>query len=268
VLVAVPYKDMESEVSPKEGAAIERVKNRIQDFVRLAMRCSQAGATPAAIQATLTAKGGDDSLPGVPAYTPGGTLGYEAKSVPGRPGWIAVVPTLGIECGSDAMVMIFARDREGWREMISRRSAPLRSIDEGWGGLEYAVSQPDRSGRWYLAVASTTPWCMSIWRGLRYDLSRPGARGGRPHIFFSKQVYTQLSDTPDPLHATTSMFEIRHAGHSFTVGFSRPHIERYAIAGDRVRRIQPAALNPRDFAEEWIISPWAEVASCRLGTAG
>lgn len=159
-LVAVPYKDMDSEVSPREGAAIERVKDRIQDFVRLAMRCSPARATPAAIQAMLTAKGGGDSLSGVAEYTPGGALGYEARPVPGRPGWVAVVPTLGIECGSDAMVMIFARAREGWREMISRRSAPLRSIDEGWEGLAYAVSQPDRSGRWYLAVASTRPWCM------------------------------------------------------------------------------------------------------------
>jgi hypothetical protein len=181
--------------------------------------------------------------------------------VPGRPGWVAVVPTLGIECGSDAMVMIFARERGGWREMISRRSAPLRSIDEGWEGLAYAVSQPDRSGRWYLAVASTRPWCMSVWRGLRYDLSRPGGRGGKPHIFFSKNVYTHLGDIPETLRATASMFEVRHDGHSIVIGENRPHIEHYAIAGDRLRRVQPVALNQRDFVDEWITSPWVEAGS-------
>lgn len=260
-LAAMPVKDMESDVSLPQSAAIERVKDRIQDFVRLAIRCAPARATPAMIQATLTARGGAYKGVDVAAFEPGGELDYVAEAVPGRPGWIAVVPTFAIQCGSDAMVMVFARDHRGWQEMISRRSKPYRSIDQGWMGLEYAVSQPDRSGRWYLAVASHTPWCMSIWRGLRYDLSRPGVRGDAAHVFFSKQVGTYLGDTPDSMRATTRMFEIRHDGHSLVIGEARPHIERYAIAGDRVRRIQPAALNPRDFAEEWIVSPWAEAAS-------
>jgi hypothetical protein len=243
------------------------VKDRIQGVVRLAMHCSPARTTPVAIKKMLTARGGAYTPPRQPGNLPGNELGYEAKPVPGRPGWIAVVPTLAIQCGTDSMVMIFTPRRQGWSEMISRRSAPYRSIDQGWMGLEYAVSPPDARGRWYLAIASTTPWCQSMWQGLRYDLSRPGPGGGAAHIFYSKRVDTYLGDETAKMHAASGSFEIRHDGPSIDGGILiRPHVDHYAIAGDRVRRIQPVALSLRDFVDEWIVSPWAEAASWSTGT--
>jgi len=217
----------------------------------------------------LTAKGGA-TPPDAPVNEEGKQLDYAAKAVPGRPNWIAVIPTLAIECGSDSMVMLFERGRQGWHEMISRRSKPYRSISDAWEGLEYAVSPPDDKGRWYLAIASTTPWCMSVWRGLRYDLSRAGQRGAGPHIFFSTTVGTNIGGDGDgdSIHAGARVFEIRHDGATFAIGLTRKHIERYAVAGDSVRRIQPVALSPGDFVHEWLARPWAEAASWSATGAG
>ena len=56
-------------------------------------------------------------------------------------------------------------------------------------------------------------------------------------------------------------FDIRHSGESIDPGvLVRTHIRRYRIDGDRVQRVQPVALDARDFADEWIVSPWSEAA--------
>jgi hypothetical protein len=38
----------------------------------------------------------------------------------------------------------------------------------------------------------------------------------------------------------------------------RTHIRRYKV-GDSVRRIEPVALSPRDFVDEWLKRPWSEM---------
>ncbi|MCX6624397.1 MAG: hypothetical protein NTY38_25720 [Acidobacteria bacterium] len=41
----------------------------------------------------------------------------------------------------------------------------------------------------------------------------------------------------------------------------RKHVLRYRIGERGVERIDPVALRPQDFSEEWLSRPWAEVAS-------
>ena len=40
---------------------------------------------------------------------------------------------------------------------------------------------------------------------------------------------------------------------------NREAIRHYLIDGDRVRRIDPVALSPRDFVDEWLTSDWEEI---------
>ena len=41
---------------------------------------------------------------------------------------------------------------------------------------------------------------------------------------------------------------------------NREAVRHYLIAGDEVRRVDPVALGPRDFVEEWLTRPWSESA--------
>ena len=34
---------------------------------------------------------------------------------------------------------------------------------------------------------------------------------------------------------------------------------RYAVEGDKVQRIEPIALSPKDFVDEWLSSRWEEI---------
>jgi hypothetical protein len=42
---------------------------------------------------------------------------------------------------------------------------------------------------------------------------------------------------------------------------NRVWIRHYAVSGDEVRRTQPVAVSPRDFTDEWIVSPWREASA-------
>jgi hypothetical protein len=52
-------------------------------------------------------------------------------------------------------------------------------------------------------------------------------------------------------------FDLRfHAG-SIDLGINnRIWIRHFAVEGDQVRRTAPIAVSPRDFVDEWIVSPW------------
>jgi hypothetical protein len=38
----------------------------------------------------------------------------------------------------------------------------------------------------------------------------------------------------------------------------RTHILKYSVTSDRVRRVQPVAVNAEQFVEEWLSRPWVE----------
>jgi hypothetical protein len=42
---------------------------------------------------------------------------------------------------------------------------------------------------------------------------------------------------------------------------NREAIRHYLIDGDKVRRVDPVALGPRDFVDEWLTRPWKESAT-------
>lgn len=261
-LAAIRLGEMETEVPPSTGQAIERVKDRIRGFVAARMACAPAGPEPEALAAAMTAEGGqarpDPAFPVADRH--GERLSYEVLRVPRHPRMLAVVTTLAINCGSDSMLILYRHESGRWRETMVRRSPPYQEIKGGWEDLRFAVSPPDAQGRWFVATASTTPWCTSAWHGLPYELARPGPSPERPRVFFRDKSIIYLGDEADlTLRAERDSFELRHTGASIDPAVhNRRHLRRYSVRGETVRRVQPVAENVRDFVDEWIVSPWSE----------
>jgi len=52
---------------------------------------------------------------------------------------------------------------------------------------------------------------------------------------------------------------IEFRGRSVDVGvLQRETVRHFLIDGDRVTRVDPVALGPRDFVDEWVTRPWEE----------
>lgn len=269
-LKAVHVEEMEEDVPPLARSRIERLKDSLRAFVAATMACAPDQVDIKTLQGELSTKG-DAFVPGTfhgDGYTiehfdgdgEGHSLTYEVKTIPAHSDMLGVTATLGIECGDDTMLMLYQRQGRGWREILVRRSAPYQNISGAWMSFQYAVSPSDAQGQWFLATSTIPPWCTSVWRSIRYDLSRPGPQAARPNIFFSRSESAYIgNDDSGRLKADASEFEIRHevGSISFDV-FTRPSVRRYAVAGNVATRIPPVALSARDFVDEWIVSPWSE----------
>lgn len=267
-LMALPVEVMDTAVAPEARASIERLKSRLRTFVGAVVRCAPPQASPVALQSRLWAAGDaeiDLKSYVIPDNPPkdrhGGELSYRVELAPGRPDLLAVVAEFSIECGADAILVLYQRDGDGWREVMVRRSAPYSEVSGGWMMFQYAVSPPDPQGRWYVATSRVPGWCSSNWRAVHYDLSRVGATPDRPNVFFAGQEGFYLgAEEPPELKADTQHFELRNRDASVDLSnvHNRVHVHRFAIEGDRLRRIPPVALSARDFVDEWVSSSWRE----------
>ena len=264
-LMAIPLEEDETSVPPSTGRRIEALKDRLRDFVGKMMDCAPSAVEPAALAAAMAQRGGVSDAASANSSSPGpdrhgGLVAFEASRVEAQPDMLAVVATVGIKCGSDSMLMLYRLEDRRWREVMVRRSEPYSEVKGGWGDLRFAVSPKDSTGGWFVATVSTTPWCTSAWQGMPYELARPGPAPDRPKVVFRGRNTIYLGDESDlVLKAEPGAFEIRSDGSSLDPEILiRRHVRRYSVSGDSVRRIQPVAESVRDFADEWISSPWAE----------
>jgi len=265
VLLAVPPEDDGTSVPPPAGRRIEALKDRMRDFVGKMMACAPTSVEPAALAAAMEQRGGVSNGTTGDAVPPsddrhGSLVAFEVSRVEGHPDMLAVVATLRIRCGSDSMLMLYAREGGRWRETMVRRSQPYSEVRGGWQDLRFSVSPPDFEDGWFVATVSTTPWCTSAWQGMPYELARPGPAPDRPAVFFRGKNTIYLGDESDlVVMAEQGAFELRHDGSSLDPDvLIRRHVRRYSVAGETVRRVQPVAESVHDFADEWISSPWAE----------
>lgn len=259
-LIAVPVGDMDTDVPPPARRAIERFKDRLQAYVETSLACMPAAASDAAILAALRAHG-DRGERGPKTDGHGRDLDYAVLPVPNHADWIAVVPSFGIQCGSDAIALFYRRQGAHWREAMVRRSAPYKEVNGGWENLHIDAPRAGPDGRWYVALTHGTPWCTSIWSGYHVELVRPTADPLRPDIFLRRHLgYNRGFDTM--VTAAPRWFEVRLVDFSHDDNiWVRTSVQRWAIEGDHTRRIPPVALNAQDFVDEWIMTPWREASA-------
>ena len=103
------------------------------------------------------------------------------------------------------------------------------------------------------------PSCRPASASLRYMILRPGRSADRPHTLFDhRDPLDQKFDPPFDLQAETDWFALTKGKERKLDGERGVSISRYEIDGDQVRRIQPLALRPDDFLDEWVQLNWED----------
>jgi hypothetical protein len=104
------------------------------------------------------------------------------------------------------------------------------------------------------------PGCASAWHPLRYRLYRIGPSGATTLLDGSHSSYLK-HDPPHRARLEQHGFLLEFDDRSIDSGkHNRPNILRYRIESNSARRIEPIALRPGDFVEEWMSRPWAEIS--------
>ena len=184
-------------------------------------------------------------------------------------GLLVSLPNFGIECGSDAVLFVFARQQESWKEVLRWQSEPYNTVAGAFWSFEYGISPPDESGAWYVVTKRIKPWCSSTWAGIDHSVLRPVSGTTRPKVLSSGSDEIWWGDEDfGKLEVNRDDFDLRfHAGSIDDGIHNRVWIRRFSVVGDSVRRIPPVAASPRDFVDEWIVSPWGDASQWSTSSA-
>jgi hypothetical protein len=191
----------------------------------------------------------DDEVEGVGL----GFVGMTVRRLAELPDMAFVTASATIPCGAEDSVYGYKFDASGWKRVIDAHSPEM-------GNVKLELSDPDGAGRRLLLVSSLSQQCASNWMALGYSVYQVDWQNGTAESVLSikhgfwvdnERIYVL---TPDELSVeffdSSVSVDVHH----------RTKIQRYSFA-PKVQRIDPVALQPQDFAEEWLTRPWSEMES-------
>lgn len=190
------------------------------------------------------------------------SLGFLEKLTLHRSGGFLIIQTsLGIECGFDESAYIFSWSENRWRRVWQNEQ---NDYQEGKYKpqilTDVLISRFNPSNDYLVLTLGFQSWCSSNWREAYYRVFRPGPDPDAAPLVDDAELAFDPSNIRGVIRNNEALVE-------FTVGsidggvHSRETIRHYAIDGSEVTRIQPYALKPRDFVEEWLTREWKEVYS-------
>lgn len=273
-LLGDAVEEMDTRVPSAVQLQIESMKDSLAKFVDLYMMCRPTNVADAGGLERDLAKRLDANEPW--AASPSREYGQEdqqvygadltliAKKPEGAPGLIAIEVSFGIMCGKDTMLLIYEWQSGEWRQVLRWQSGRYTEVSGAFGDFfEYVVKTSPVSNVPLVAVAHGRPWCTSGWSEFDLDVIKTARNDAQQQVLLHREEsYNRTVDRAAVLLKTPHGFQLRVEDMSldFVHLFVEPVIYNYLVAGDTVRRVQPVAVNGRDFVDVWLKSNWAEAA--------
>ncbi len=172
---------------------------------------------------------------------------------------LAVVVGIALPCGYDDAVYVYDYSRGSPQRVLESHGA--RDHDESISAVSF--SKRDAIGNQLILTLRYAVQCGSSWNRLSYDAFRLSnstavampVLSGEHGIWFGAEHPYQLRLEGDDL-----LLEIRDR--SIDAGIhNRAHVLHYRVSDSSADRIDPVALQPQDFVDEWLTRPWTEMAS-------
>jgi hypothetical protein len=177
-------------------------------------------------------------------------------------GFLILQTGIGIECGYDDSAYLYGWSDEGWRRVwqneqniYTKNAYKPQSIDA------VLISPNNKANDYVVLTLGTQPWCSSNWREVYYRAFRLGPDQGAAPLVDGAEVAYLGVDPPIEGSVARDDVLVEFAVGSIDGGVhSRRAVRHYKINGDQVKRIDPLALSPRDFVDEWLTHEWKEAA--------
>jgi hypothetical protein len=177
-------------------------------------------------------------------------------------GLLIVTTAVGILCGEDDSAYGYQWTDGKWKrtwESEQNDYSPDKYAPQYIEGIQVRQSFKDKT---YLVLTlGSESWCSSNWHPVYYRIWRIDSTGTNllvdethPQAWVRGGGYVvgAVNDGDALIEFTTN--SIDGGVHN------RQVVRHYIIEGDRARRVDPVALSPRDFVDEWLTRPWTESA--------
>ena len=134
-------------------------------------------------------------------------------------------------------------------------------------------SPSKREGDHLILTLGHESWCASNWHSVYYRLWHLEPSHTEPLLLLNEDKFAflfgnspQASVTPvyNPSDESKVIYDVLVELTASSIDGAKLTYEmvgHYRVEGDGVKRIDPVALSPGDFVDEWISEPWKEVAA-------
>lgn len=183
---------------------------------------------------------------------------FKLARVEGAPGWMQLAIGIGIGCGYDESNYLYAWNGTSWiRRLDSEQSDYAEDRYKPQYYVQVAMSQPDSDGNRLLLTTGVSPSCASVWQTLYYRIFRVGATAGILVDNLSEwmNIDREIDSRIEPDGA---LIEFQTLSKDSGV-WARTQVLHFKVAGTTVRRVEPIALDPQDFVDEWLNDSWSEI---------
>ncbi len=263
--------EMDETVPAPLQTQIGVLKDAFAALADAAFACAPANIDPKTIEKEL-AKSLDANKPEAQeVYDPkkppqvdqiyGSNVAAKVSRSQSQPQLLLVEFNFGIECGFDSVLLAYDRQGSAWKQVVRWQSSAYDRVDAAFGDFfDYVVLPQKNLNGWFLVVAHGSPWCSSNFSAFDIDLLQPSAGGASQKVLDHMKIYYRRDEDP-VMKAVGEGFQLRMLDESIDPGIvMRPVIFRFQILGGRLVRVQPIALNGRDFVDEWLQSPWSDAS--------
>lgn len=201
--------------------------------------------------------------------------------------FLVVTTGVGILCGSDESAYAYE-----WQAGVG--TSPTEVVGGHWQRIwesEQDVDSPKgykpqhieqvmispspnkRPGDHLILTLGNSPWCSSVWHPAYYRIWHMAPSRAQPLLLVDREKVVDLgafgpsaSVTPvsNPAEQSKAIYDVlieltvsSNDAAKLTYAMER----HYRVEGNEVQRIDPVALSPGDFVDEWLQEPWTEAAA-------
>ncbi|VWD26011.1 hypothetical protein BLA39750_04295 [Burkholderia lata] len=240
------------DIPPPLRDALRAYKQALVDTIDARLTCSDEQVDPAALKRTLAAALGVPARPTQPkdgksAFGRNPDVDVERGGT-SRP-LLFVRAGFDIACGDDNLLTAYAWENGAWRRVLRWQADGYKDIGGAYGAGFWFSALPGGQ----VAVVHGTPWCASRWSQFAADVVAPANGSAAQRAVFHAENNYVLDDNPIRFKVRPDGFEVRATvGSMDSEVMTRPGVFRYRVDGGTVQRVQPVALNGRDFVDEWL----------------
>ena len=200
-----------------------------------------------------------------------GSLGDVRFSSEG--GLLIVTTAVGVLCQFDESAYAYESSNGKWKRIWESEQndySPKKYAPQHIDAVHVWQSWKDgqKDGPPFVMTLGNFWGCASTWHPVYYRVWRIDPSGPRLLIDDSEdawlrtETYIVGSIGQDWRERSPVDVLIEFTERSIDGGVhNREAIRHFLIEGDRVRRVDPVALSPRDFVDEWLTHPWSEAVT-------